>query len=224
MSEQEKPRRISQPLQIDWDHPNLGHADCSGSPNTIPTSPLSIEQEADALEALENDRVTPGPWTIEISDEHPDGEIVVRDDPAVTERVFTGFNRDTLELLVALRNRALPLIRALRERVAAHAKSLEEVNALAYKFSERLRFYEPEGVEEPVPPDLRDKILNHAAYVDKLQARIESLEAEQELEYEAHQRAMDELAGAPPAAPVHRFTPAEIQARIAQKRREASSA
>lgn len=133
------------------------------------TSPLSIEQEADALEAL--------------VEEEPLGQM------------------DHDEVIDVLRNRAMPLIRALRERVA----SLEYDVAFAKDESKTWaeKYYDPE----------------RNPYWSQQQTRIESLEAERELEYERAQGLMDhQIVAMPPAKPLPRFTPSDIAARVSERK------
>ena len=97
-NEQDKPKRISQSLRIDWDSPTLAWTSSSASPCPFPADVLTdphadpLQQEADALEAL-----------------------IDRFPPNLTEVALP--TEDAAQAIIAIRNRAMPLIRALLKEI-----------------------------------------------------------------------------------------------------------
>lgn len=154
--------------------------------NTDPTL-----QEAEALLALEA-QATPGPWGL--ANTSSGGKLITRGTPEDPRRTYQAsvqiIPSEDADLVVALRNRAPAVIRVLMEQV----DFLTECNKY-------------ERAEWQALCECQEKLM-------RSEARLASLEAERELEYD---RAQDYFEG---TGPLRRFTPTEIATRVEAKRKE----
>ena len=175
------------------------------------TSPLSIEQEADALEDS-------GYRTVCIIMDPNDESVVLasgygkdnREAYAAAHEDYASHSHPTIATKIRVyRVASDPLIRALRERVVSLEYDVAYAKDEAKTWSEK--YYDPE----------------RNPYWSQQQARIESLEAELELEYEraneiseafAMDYACDAADRAQAKQSLPRFSPSEIAARVAERK------